>query len=139
MHNYVTALAENGLTMAGPAGLVPAPMFREMWFIVLSMYMYIYQCVHPVLMSQKFLHCSALTRVMRDEIRFIFCLRLQHMYSHVPIPRNTARGGGGGETNHLIAKHAIAIQYDVKFDHKRQGIAQQRFCGMQTEINTYFL
>ena len=54
MHNYVTDLAENGLTMAGPVVLVPAPMFREMWFIVLSMYMYIYQCVHPVLMSQKF-------------------------------------------------------------------------------------
>ena len=26
MHNYVSTLVENGLTMAGPAGLVPAPM-----------------------------------------------------------------------------------------------------------------
>ena len=29
MRNYVSTLAENGLAMAGPAGLVPAPMVHD--------------------------------------------------------------------------------------------------------------
>ena len=33
-HNYVSALAENGLAMAGPAGPVPAPMCYSQYVLL---------------------------------------------------------------------------------------------------------